>query len=72
MITSHQTPANLLHKSYGHGSDMSPADTLFDLKKKKKTTSCNLNLLQQTTLASDPTVLVSKQATSYETLIHSI
>lgn len=51
---------------------MSPADTLFDLKKKKKTTSCNLNLLQQTTLASDPTVLVSKQATSYETLIHSI
>lgn len=36
MITSHQTPANLLHKSYGHGSDMSPADTLFDFKKKKK------------------------------------
>lgn len=51
---------------------MSPADTLFDFKKKKKTTSCNLNLLQQTTQASDPTVLVSKQATSYETLIHSI
>lgn len=36
MIISHQTPANLLHKSYGHGSDMSPADTLFDFKKKKK------------------------------------
>lgn len=44
---------------------MSPADTLFDFKKKKKNNSCNLNLLQQTTLASDPTVLVSKQATSY-------